>query len=248
MRLALLGLGLSLCTLPLSAQVNRVAQSSVTLAATFSKTGTTTTGTPNNNRVSSATQVSAVRFGNLDLLQGLVEQGHITETRGWAVVAVWANWSGPESSYRFFARRKTSAGVENVAIDQLSLEFLDPHVLKNLRLRSGDVVSGTEFFKAYSRLTLSDPRDPDLAISRVPTSTVLGMVGGSGSYVRPARSTSVIFTPAATSFTGFGTSVDDGSDPVLAIIGLRLGRSSAVDSALFPAVAGPGRGPEAAVP
>jgi hypothetical protein len=247
MRLALLGLAATLSALPLSAQTfSHVSQSSVTLAATYSRPGDfdQTEKKRSDGDYTVSFSFSTIRFGNSQLLDVLVESGLIPEKKGWAIVAVWADWeSSGASSYRFFARKKI-AGVydtRRIPDEVLALELLEPYVTKTVKTdaESEEIISGSDRYKAYTRLTLgADPReseDPeDPAERRITASTPLGMIAGSGRYALPSGADAVFYLPNSASFTGYGSSAADASEVSdVVVASLKLGKSSAVPSSQY---------------
>jgi hypothetical protein len=243
MRSVFPGLVAALVALPLSAEpFSHVSQATATLATTYTRTGdfakTETKRSDEDYRVTFG--VSGVRFGNSELLDVLVFNEVISEKKGWELVGVWADWGGEgASSYRFFVRKKVSGVYETVAVpaELLGLEILQPYVAKTIRTREGEILSGTERFKAYSRLTVGDdPRDPSdeekpVATRRINPSAPLGMFSGSGRYDRPGSATTAIYLPNNVVFNGYGIS-EDGADVVGST--LRMATSKAMLSAQYP--------------
>lgn len=242
MRLALLGLALPLFTLPLAAQTfSHVSQSSTTLAASFSRrerdeeSKVTESGSGESLRTTVRYDMSTVRFGNSDLLEVLVPT-IIPEKRGWALVAVWADWDNSGvSSHRFFVRKKVGgvSDIRRVPDANLQLELLQPYVAKTIKLEEDEIISGTDQFKAYTRVVLgadsreavsSDDKDRSTAAS-----SSLGMMAGSGRYARPARADATFYLPNALKFTGY--SIAEDADVVS--LTLKLGKASAVSSARY---------------
>ncbi len=249
MRLALLGLAATFSALPLSAQTfSHVSQSSVTLAATYSRSGDfdQTEKKRSDGDYTVSFPFSTIRFGNSQLLDVLVAKEVIPAKSGWALVATWADWEGTgASSYRFFVRKKLSSGYDTRAVpaDVLSFELLDPYVTKTVKkteAESEEILSGTDRYKAYSRLTLgADPRDPadeeePVATRRITASTPLGMIAGSGRYARPSGADAVFYLPNSASFIGYATASPD-SDEVsdVVVASLKLAQSKAVPSSQY---------------
>ena len=268
MRLALFGLAVSLVALPLSAETfSHVSQSNVTLAATYSRPGDfkTTTKKRSDGDYTVSFAMSTVRFGNSQLLDVLVERGKtdlaggIPEKKGWAIVAVWADWeSNGASSYKFFARKKVGGSYQTVEIpsDVLGLEMLQPYVIKTVKTQgeSDELISGSDYFKAYSRLTLdTNPEsapdsavdDTDEAERSIAASAPLGIISGSGRYARPASADAAFYLPNSASFIGYAISeaYESGASDVV-VASLKLGQSKAVPSSQYPAFTGknPSRG------
>lgn len=270
MRFVFPGLVAAFAALSLSAApFTHVAQSGVTLTTTYSRTGdfaqTETKRSDDDYLVTFG--VSTVRFGNAELLDVLVFNEFIPEKKGWTVVAVWADWeSNGASSYRFFVRKKITGGYDTRAIpsDLLAFELLDPYVAKTVRSQDDAIISGTDRYKAYSRLTLgTDPREPSdttdaakrKATRRTSGSAALGMISGSGRYVRPKGAAASFYLPGAASYVGYANSTPyvDVTDPVnttevrdVVVASLRLASSTAIPSTQYPAFTGekPGLGPD----
>lgn len=245
MRLALLGLALPLFTLPLAAQTfSHVSQSSTTLAASFSRRESddertvSTRGSGEDLRTTIRYDMSTVRFSNSDLLEVLVEEGVISEKKGWALLAVWADWdSSGASSHRFFVRKKISGGydIRRVPDTRLKLELIDPFVAKTVKFEEDELISGSDQFKAYSSVFLgADTRggeeipDDDADRSTAAT-TSYGMTAGSGRYARPATAAATFYLPNAFTFIGYSNA----SDGDLVSLSLKLGKSSAVASSVY---------------
>jgi hypothetical protein len=276
MRLALLGFAAAFSASSFAAETTApfpfVSHSNVTLAATYSRAGdfakTEAKRSDGDYRVSFG--FSTIRFGNSDLLDILVakgvENGGIPEKKGWAVVAVWADWeSNGASSYKFFVRKKV-AGVyqtKPVPTELLSIELLQPYVIKTVQTRDGQILSGTDRYKAYTSLTLgADSRDPtkpnDPTVRRITASNPLGMISGSGRYLRSAAAPTAFYLPGAATFNGYGISevpvvgenssassvASEGLDVVIA--SLNFGKAAAISSTQYPAFKGtqPSRGPD----
>jgi hypothetical protein len=250
MRLALLGFSAFLLALPLSAQTfSHVSQSSVTLAATYSRPGDfdkTVTEHKKDDDYTVSFSASTVRFGNSQLLDVLVEKEKIPEKKGWAIVAVWADWeSNGASSYKFFARKKVAGSYQTIEVPPaiLRLELLDPYVIKTVKTdaESEELISGSDRFKAYSRLTLDpDPDaegavdDTDEAGRSIAASAPLGMIAGSGRYARPSGADAVFYLPNSASFLGYAISspyASGSSDVVVA--SLKLAQSKAIPSVQY---------------
>jgi hypothetical protein len=252
MRLAPLGLALSLSVLPLAAQaqITRLSQSAVTLSATFRRAGEPTAKTQNGQTITT-TRFDTARFGNAALLEVMLDDGRFpageTTIKGWSLVAVWADWeSNGASSYRFFARKKIAGVIKTVAVPPalLRLELLDPYVRKNVRLRAGEPVSGSDLYKALARVTLGEdtfqvtPTPPNSGnVRQTNPGSAQGVIVGPGRYVRPADSASAIYLPGATSFLGFGVSAprEADEDNVIDIVAvnLRIGAASSVRAAQY---------------
>jgi autotransporter-associated beta strand protein len=253
MRLAPLGLLLSLAALPLvtQAQITRLSQSSVTLSSTFLRTGEPTTAT-RNGRTTTTTRFDTASFGNAALLEVMLANDLLpqseTTIKGWSLVAVWADWeSTGASSYRFFARKKISGVINTIAVPPslLRLELLDPYVRKNVNLREGKPISGSVLYKALAQVSLGadtfyldpTPTEPDDNIRQTDAASTQGVIVGPGRYVRPADSDSAIYLPGSTSFRGFGVSRpgDDEQDNVVDIVDvrLRLGAATSVPATQY---------------
>ncbi len=254
MRFVSLGLVAAFSALSLPAETfTHVSQATATLASTYSRPAdfdpTETERSDGDYRVTFG--ISSVRFGNSELLDVLVHREVIPEKKGWAVVAVWADWeSEGASSYRFFVRKKVDGVYQAIAIPELlSLELLQPFVNKTVKSRDEVIVSGTDRYKAYSKLTLGDdPRDPSdeekpEATRRTNPSSPLGMISGSGRYGRPSSAPAALYLPNSAAFNGYAIS-DDAADVVIA--SLRLAKSKAVPAADYPTFTGenPSRGPD----
>lgn len=268
MRLAFIGLAVTLSALPLSAQeVERLSLSSVTLATTYSRTAEANDPvTRNGNTVISTPRLDTVRFGNAELLEVMRQQGRLNDTsgttpvlepsiKGWVLSAVWADWPGTGNSYRFFARKRVSGQIRVIAVPEelLRLDLNAFYVSKNVRLNEGAPVSGTFLYKASADLNLgadtrsvSDDEAED-GVRRGTASVTDGVFVSSGRYVRPKKTQSVIFVPGRATFTGYGQSEPEGESTTrdIVIANLRLGAASAVDAGSFPATSGNNsRGPE----
>jgi hypothetical protein len=270
MRFVFPGLVAAFAALSLSAApFTHVAQSSVTLTTTYSRTGdfAQTEAKRSDDDYLVTFGVSTVRFGNAELLDVLVFNKFIPEKKGWTVVAVWADWeNNGASSYRFFVRKKITGGYDTRAIpsDLLAFELLDPYVAKTVRSQDDEIISGTDRYKAYSRLTLGkDPREPSdttdaakrKATRRTSGSAALGMISGSGRYVRPKGAAASFYLPGAASYVGYANSTPyvDVTNPVnttevrdVVVANLRLASSTAIPSTQYPAFTGekPGLGPD----
>jgi hypothetical protein len=259
MRLALLGFAAAFSASLFAAEAPTfpfVSQANVTLAATYSRAGDfdkiEAKRSDGDYRVSFG--FSTIRFGNSDLLDILVakgvENGGIPEKKGWALVAVWADWeSNGASSYKFFVRKKVSGVYQTKLVppDLLSVEFLQPYVIKTVQTQAGQIISGTDRYKAYTSLTLgADSRDPtkpnDPSVRRITASNPLGMIGGSGRYLRPSAAPSAFYLPNSATFNGYGVS-SDSLDVVIA--SLTFGKAAAITSTQY-AFTGtqPSRGPD----
>lgn len=269
MRLALLGLSLSFAGLPLvtQAEVTRLSISDLSLSAVYARTGEgpdyVTTSSAKNDKVTVTTRVDKVTFRNADLLELMLQQELLPagqdSTKGWSLVAVWADWeSEGASSYRFFARKKIDGEITTVEVpaELLQLQLLAPFVQRNVALRDGEPVSGSELYKSIAAVRLGGVGEPDAPADAAEESedaprpigagVAYGVIFGPGRYARPAGSSGAIYLPGATSFTGYGISEDD-TDVVT--LRLRLGKSRSVPASQFSAfinteTAGDSRGPD----
>lgn len=180
----------------------------VTLALTFTRTGTETLKPQRNGTIQRTTPLVTTRIGNREILDALVSRALLPETRSWRLVARWDRDVG---DYVFFARKGSGSTTENVPVPNDLLAITAIHagggnLSQSVLVESGEITSiikGGETLRTFSRLTLE-------------TSALIGNLNGTmtgtGRYVRLAPGEAFAkFVPNATAIKlqGVYTTVGD---------------------------------------
>lgn len=163
----------------------QVMEAPVTMAMTISYTGPETSKTSSGGTDYKAT-LSTFKFTNKDYLAALKQDGVITSTDGWKLVARWTAGALPES-YGFWLTHPSLAAIQ---LNSEGAPIIDLTALAagySERVQNGETVSGSGKIKFYTAFSFSST-DDEFQLRGI----------GSGSYVikAPAKGSapSLIFS------------------------------------------------------
>ena len=168
-------------------------EASATLSLTLSETGESQSRANSNGTTSVTAKLERRRFGNADVITAMRQAGHISDTRGWRLIALWEDWSELTASYgyRFYLKKGKGAATELVEVPQsmLQLELLSSFASQKVKYASDEsLLSGSESSETLIRLNF------DTTALYFNTS---GILKTTGRYVRPRGADSASYMPGS---------------------------------------------------
>ena len=183
-----------------------ILQAPVTVAATFTFTGPETEKTSGASTTFQAKMV-IVKFGNVELLSSMADNGEIPSIAGWSIVARWTAGDSKIDDYQLYA---VKAGATPVALDAtnnsvgITAETLAATYAE--KWTNGVPVSGTGSFQSGVTMSLTDSGD---------TINLAGFAAGSYAIKALSTNTTPVYVPGLIKIMLLGGATLSGTEMVV---------------------------------